>query len=133
MSISTEPNPELDALARETIGAAIEVHRALGPGFLESIYEEALCLELTHRRISFARQGTCPDLLPLESHRPVPTGPVGRRPTGRGAQGDSADPSRPRRSRDSLSEGHPHTAGVVAELQRPRPASRYQASDPVRG
>src|SRR5215471_19591569 len=56
MSIIEEPNPELDALTRETIGAAIEVHRALGPGFLESIYEEALCLELTERSISFARQ-----------------------------------------------------------------------------
>ena len=55
-----EPSPELDALARETIGAAIEVHRALGPGFLESIYEEALCLELTHRNISFARQVSIP-------------------------------------------------------------------------
>ena len=56
MSIIEEPSPELDALTRETIGAAIEVHRALGPGFLESIYEEALCLELTERSISFARQ-----------------------------------------------------------------------------
>jgi hypothetical protein len=55
-----EPGPELDALARETIGTAIEVHRALGPGFLESIYEEALCLELTHRSISFARQVPIP-------------------------------------------------------------------------
>jgi len=55
-----EPGRELDVLARETIGAAIEVHRALGPGFLESIYEEALCLELTHRNISFARQVPIP-------------------------------------------------------------------------
>ena len=60
MSIIKEPSPELDALARETIGAAIEVHRALGPGFLESIYEEALCLELTQRRIPFARQVPIP-------------------------------------------------------------------------
>jgi GxxExxY protein len=55
-----EPSCALDALARETIGAAIEVHRALGPGFLESNYEEALCLELTHRSISFARQVPIP-------------------------------------------------------------------------
>ena len=51
-----EPSPELDAVAREVIGAAIEVHRALGPGFRESIYEESLCVELSFRGISFARQ-----------------------------------------------------------------------------
>ena len=60
MSTIGEPGPELDALARETIGAAIEVHRALGPGFLESIYDESLCLELTHRGIPFARQVPIP-------------------------------------------------------------------------
>lgn len=38
------------------IGAAIEVHRVLGPGFLESIYEEALGVELSLRRVSFRRQ-----------------------------------------------------------------------------
>ena len=38
------------------IGAAIEVHRVLGPGFLESVYEEAFCVELTARRIPFTRQ-----------------------------------------------------------------------------
>ena len=51
-----EPSPEIDALAHQTIGAAIEVHRHLGPGFLESMYEEALCVELTLRGISFERQ-----------------------------------------------------------------------------
>lgn len=60
MSIIKEPTPELDALAHETIGAAIEVHRALGPGFLESTYEEALCVELTLRGLSFARQVPIP-------------------------------------------------------------------------
>jgi GxxExxY protein len=51
-----EPSAETDRLAREVIGAAIEVHRALGPGFSESIYESALCLELTSRNIPYVRQ-----------------------------------------------------------------------------
>jgi GxxExxY protein len=51
-----EPSQELDRLARAVIGAAIEVHRALGPGFLESVYEEALCVELELLGIPFARQ-----------------------------------------------------------------------------
>ncbi len=38
------------------IGAAIEVHRALGPGFLESIYEDAMCVALSQRKIRFERQ-----------------------------------------------------------------------------
>lgn len=51
-----EPDPECDDLARAVIGAAIEVHRHLGPGFLEAVYEEALCLELRLRQIPFERQ-----------------------------------------------------------------------------
>ncbi|MGH8750962.1 MAG: GxxExxY protein [Burkholderiales bacterium] len=43
-------------LTEKIIGAAIEVHRVLGPGLLESVYEEALCHELTLRQISFQRQ-----------------------------------------------------------------------------
>jgi GxxExxY protein len=38
------------------IGAAIEVHRTLGPGFPESVYEQALCVEMRSRGLSFARQ-----------------------------------------------------------------------------
>jgi GxxExxY protein len=52
------PSEELDVLAREVIGAAIEVHRFLGPGFLESVYEEALCWELKNLGLSFVRQAT---------------------------------------------------------------------------
>jgi GxxExxY protein len=51
-----EPNETLNRLAHSVIGAAIEVHRHLGPGHLESVYEEAICVELTLRGISFARQ-----------------------------------------------------------------------------
>ncbi len=42
------------------IGAAIEVHRALGPGLLESAYEECLCHELLLRRTAFQRQVALP-------------------------------------------------------------------------
>ncbi len=45
-----------NARSHEVIGAAIEVHRALGSGFLESVYEESLCMELYDRGIPFARQ-----------------------------------------------------------------------------
>jgi GxxExxY protein len=45
-----------DALTEAIIGAAIEVHRTLGPGLLESIYEEALCIEFGLRGIPFERQ-----------------------------------------------------------------------------
>ena len=41
----TEPSSRLDDLARRVIGAAIEVHRHLGPGFVELVYEEALAVE----------------------------------------------------------------------------------------
>jgi GxxExxY protein len=41
-----EPSVELDRLAHEVIGAAIEVHRILGPGFLERSYQRALSIEL---------------------------------------------------------------------------------------
>jgi hypothetical protein len=42
-----EPDRELDRLAYQVIGAAIEVHRQLGPGLLEGVYEKALCIELS--------------------------------------------------------------------------------------
>ena len=42
------------------IGGAIEVHRGLGPGLLESAYEECLCYELSKRGIAFERQVSVP-------------------------------------------------------------------------
>ena len=49
-----------DDLTEKIIGAAIEVHRSLGPGLLESAYQECLCRELSLRRIPFVRQLTLP-------------------------------------------------------------------------
>ena len=46
-------DPHLNDLTYETIGAAIEVHRALGPGLLESAYQACLCRELSLRGINF--------------------------------------------------------------------------------
>lgn len=51
-----EPDEELDPLAHQTLGACIEVHRGLGPGYLESVYEAALAVELTSRSITHHRQ-----------------------------------------------------------------------------
>jgi GxxExxY protein len=48
------------ALSHEIVGSAIEVHRFIGPGLLESIYEGALSRELTLRNISFERQVALP-------------------------------------------------------------------------
>lgn len=49
-----------EALTEQVIGAAIEVHRALGPGLLESAYEECLCHELHLCGIPFERQRPLP-------------------------------------------------------------------------
>ncbi|NLD38871.1 MAG: GxxExxY protein [Desulfatiglans sp.] len=47
---------DLNKISNDIIGAAIEVHRTLGPGLLESAYEQCLCHELNLRSISFKRQ-----------------------------------------------------------------------------
>jgi len=48
--------PEVEELAHSVIGAALEVHRVLGPGYIEVVYEQALCVELELRAIPFVRQ-----------------------------------------------------------------------------
>ena len=53
-------NTERDSISAMVIGAAIEVHRVLGPGLLESAYEECLCHELNLRGIVFERQVPLP-------------------------------------------------------------------------
>jgi len=51
---------EFDPLSRQIIGLAIEVHRALGPGLLESAYEQCLCHELRTNNINFRNQVPIP-------------------------------------------------------------------------
>ena len=51
---------DINKTTEAVIGAAIEVHRHLGPGLLESAYEECLCEELLLRKIPFKRQVILP-------------------------------------------------------------------------
>ena len=55
------------ALSHEVLGAAIEVHKFLGPGLLESVYEAALCRELSLSGIRFVRQQRLPVIYKGES------------------------------------------------------------------
>ncbi len=49
-----------EALTEQVIGAAIEVHRELGPGLMESAYEECFCHEMHLRQVRFERQVPLP-------------------------------------------------------------------------
>lgn len=50
----------LNSITEKIIGAAIEIHRVLGPGLLESAYEECLCYELSRQDLPFTRQVELP-------------------------------------------------------------------------
>jgi GxxExxY protein len=50
----------VNQVTQSVIGAAVEVHRALGPGLLERVYEECLCHELGLRNIAYERQRQLP-------------------------------------------------------------------------
>lgn len=56
----TKDTKKSDELSNIIIGAAIEVHKYLGPGLLESAYEECLCRELSMKGVSFERQKNLP-------------------------------------------------------------------------
>jgi len=51
---------EINRITEQIIGAAIDVHKSIGPGLLESTYEECLCHELKLRSLSFQRQVALP-------------------------------------------------------------------------
>jgi GxxExxY protein len=50
----------INKMTEKVIGCAIEIHRVLGPGLLESVYEEALCIELSDAGLKFQRQVNIP-------------------------------------------------------------------------
>jgi GxxExxY protein len=54
------PEQERDPLTQQIIGAAIEVHKSLGPGLLEAVYEQCLAIELAHRGLDVLRQVNVP-------------------------------------------------------------------------
>jgi len=55
-----KPDAELERLVYKVIGAAIDVHREIGPGFPEAVYDKALRIELALRNIPFAPQYQVP-------------------------------------------------------------------------
>lgn len=55
-----EKQERLNALSHQVIGLCLEVHRELGPGLLESAYEEAIALELSNTGLAFERQKEVP-------------------------------------------------------------------------
>lgn len=59
-AITRDELRELNTLSNQVVGACIEVHQVLGPGLLESAYEECLCHELTLRKIAFEHQVAIP-------------------------------------------------------------------------
>ncbi len=59
-NLVTEPDPDLDRLATVVLDAAFAVHRSMGPGFVESVYEESLAIELRRLAIPFQRQVSIP-------------------------------------------------------------------------
>ncbi|HXX11881.1 MAG TPA: GxxExxY protein [Burkholderiales bacterium] len=58
--VKVEPSREADDVAAKIVDAAFEVHRTLGPGYLEAVYEQALAVELRLRGLRFEQQKDFP-------------------------------------------------------------------------
>ncbi len=53
-------SPELEALGRQVVDVAYTVHKELGPGLLESVYQKCFCWELEQRKIPYLHEATLP-------------------------------------------------------------------------
>jgi GxxExxY protein len=62
LRVGSPLNADLEALVHRTIGCCITVHRELGPGLLEAVYQRAVCIEIEAAGISFEREKQCPIL-----------------------------------------------------------------------
>jgi GxxExxY protein len=62
LRIESPLSADLEALVHRTIGCCITVHRELGPGLLEAVYQRAVCIEIETAGISFEREKQCPIL-----------------------------------------------------------------------
>ncbi len=60
LNIPSVLDPDLERLIHKTIGCCIEVHRQIGPGLLEAIYQRAMALELQAANIPFEREKPYP-------------------------------------------------------------------------
>ena len=56
LRIPSPLSPDADLAMSRTIGCAIAVHKALGPGFIESIYRKAMCIELEARNLAYEKE-----------------------------------------------------------------------------
>ena len=56
LRIPSSLSPDADLAMSRTIGCAIAVHRVLGPGFIESIYRKAMCIELESRNLAYEKE-----------------------------------------------------------------------------
>jgi len=61
LKLNSTLSPEVEMVAGEIIASALAVHRELGPGYLESFYRKAVCIELRSRTLAFEteRLSTC--------------------------------------------------------------------------
>lgn len=60
LRIDNQLDEKTEIIIRNIIGAVIDVHRELGPGYLEKVYEQAIALELRHRGLAYATQVSVP-------------------------------------------------------------------------
>jgi len=56
LQVDNQLDEKTEILIRNIIGAAIDVHRELGPGYLEKVYEQAMAFELRHRGLVYVTQ-----------------------------------------------------------------------------